>query len=354
MSQLFSPLKLRDVTLRNRIGISPMCMYSSTEGFANDWHLMHLGSRAAGGAAIVIAEATAVVPQGRITANDLGIWSDDHVAGLRKVTEFVEAQGAVAAIQLAHAGRKAGSRRPWDRPGQVPLDASRWEPVGPTAEAFSEKTAVPEELSLAGIEAILQAFREGARRALLAGFRAVEIHAAHGYLLHQFLSPLSNKRSDVYGGDFAGRTRIVREVVNAIRTEWPPELPLLIRVSATDYVEGGWDLAQTVQLSKELVPLGVDLVDCSSGGAVPALGSTVPVGPGYQVPFAVAVRNAGIPSAAVGLITDPAQAETIIATGQADLVLLGRESLRDPHWPIRAAKALGAEVPWPGQYERAN
>lgn len=331
-----------------------MCMYSSVEGYANDWHLMHLGSRAAGGAGMVMAEATSVVPEGRITANDLGIWSDDHVLGLRRVAEFIEAQGAAPAIQLAHAGRKAGSKRPWDRPNQAPIDDSNWETVAPSPVSFSEKLSVPRELSVDEISGIVDAFQAGARRSLDAGFRMVEIHAAHGYLLHQFLSPLSNLRTDEFGGSYDGRTKIVREVVIAIRKVWPAELPLLIRFSATDYVEGGWDLEQTVRLSQELAGLGVDLVDCSSGGAVPALGSTVPVGPGYQVPFAAAVKAAGVPSAAVGLITEPAQAETIIATGQADMALLARASLRDPHWPIHAAKVLGAPIPWPGQYERAS
>jgi 2,4-dienoyl-CoA reductase-like NADH-dependent reductase (Old Yellow Enzyme family) len=352
MSQLFQPLTLRSVTLRNRIGISPMCMYSSIDGYANDWHLMHLGVRAAGGAGIVIAEATAVQPEGRITANDLGIWKDDHIPALKRVADFVREYGAVPAIQLAHAGRKAGSRRPWQRSYGAPLDDTTWQTLAPSAVAFSETSPTPREMTRDDIEATVRAFAEATRRSLEAGFSVVEIHAAHGYLLHQFLSPLSNHRTDEYGGSFEGRTRLVREVVRATREVWPAELPLFLRVSATDYVEGGWTLEDTVRLSQELLPLGVDLVDCSSGGAVP--GASIPVGPGYQVPFAQAVREAGVPSAAVGLITEPAQAEAIVAEGKADLVLLARASLRDPHWPLRAAAELGGEVEWAGQYERAK
>ncbi|MGV3618726.1 MAG: NADH:flavin oxidoreductase/NADH oxidase [Fimbriimonas sp.] len=352
MSLLFSPLTLRGVTFRNRVGIAPMCMYSSIDGYATDFHLMHLGARAVGGAGVVIAEATAVTAEGRISGNDLGIWSDDHVPGLRRVAQFVEAQGAVAAIQLAHAGRKAGTLRPWERPNQVPKDPGGWEPVGPSAIPFNERHRTPRELDEAGIAEVVAAFGAATRRSREAGFRVVEIHAAHGYLLHQFLSPLSNHRTDGYGGSFENRTRIVREVLAAVRAEWPDELPVFVRFSATDYVEGGWDLEQTVRLAQELQPLGVDLADLSSGGAVPAAPPSV--GPGYQVPFAAAVKAAGVPSAAVGLITEPEQAEEIVATGQADMVLLARASLREPHWPLRAAKVLGGEVEWAGQYERAR
>ena len=351
MSSLFSPFTLRGITFRNRVGISPMCMYSSTDGFANDWHLMHLGSLAGGGAAVVISEATAVTSDGRISGNDLGIWSDAHIAELKRVTDFVKGLGAVPGVQLAHAGRKAGTLRPWDRPNQVPRDPGGWEPVAPSAIAFNERHRTPRALTEAEIGEAVQAFADGARRAREAGFQVAEIHAAHGYLLHQFLSPLSNQRTDGYGGSYENRTRIVREVAVAIRKEWPEDLPLFIRFSATDYAEGGWDLEQTVRLAKELQPLGVDLADLSSGGAVPVAPPNIH--PGYQVPFAEAVKAAGVPSAAVGLITEPQQAEAIIAEGKADLVLLGRAVLREPHWPLQAAKVLGGTVEWPGQYERA-
>lgn len=328
-----------------------MCMYSSVDGFANDWHLMHLGSLAGGGAGLVISEATAVTEDGRISGNDLGIWKDEHVAELKRVTKFVEDLGAVPGVQLAHAGRKAGTLRPWDRPSQVPRHPGGWEPVGPSAIPFNERHATPRALSEAGIGEVVQAFADGARRAYEAGFKVAEIHAAHGYLLHQFLSPLSNLRTDGYGGSFENRTRIVKEVAVAIRGVWPAELPLFIRFSATDYAEGGWDLEQTVRLAVELKELGVDLADLSSGGAVPVAPPNIH--PGYQVPFAAAVKAAGVPSAAVGLITEPQQAEAIIAEGQADLVLLGRAALREKHWPLSAAKVLGATAEWPGQYERA-
>jgi 2,4-dienoyl-CoA reductase-like NADH-dependent reductase (Old Yellow Enzyme family) len=313
---------------------------------------MHLGARAVGGAGVVIAEATSVTDEGRITGNDLGIWSDDHIPGLRRITEFMEAQGAVPGIQLAHAGRKSGTKRPWDAPNQVPLDPGGWEPLAPSAVAFSDRMRTPRAVTVEEIAGLVAAFGAATRRSREAGFRVVEIHAAHGYLLHQFLSPLSNQRTDEYGGSFENRTRIVREVLAAVRAEWPEEYPVFIRFSATDWAEGGWDLEQTVRLSQELQPLGVDLVDCSSGGLVP--GAQIPVGPGYQVPFAAAVHAAGVPSAAVGLITEPSQAEAIVADGQADMVLLARASLRDPHWPLRAAKELGGEIVWPGQYERAQ
>jgi 2,4-dienoyl-CoA reductase-like NADH-dependent reductase (Old Yellow Enzyme family) len=300
---------------------------------------------------VVIAEASAVTPEGRISGNDLGIWSDEHIAELKRVTSFMEGLGAVPGIQIAHAGRKAGTLRPWDRPSQVPKHPGGWEPVAPSAIAFNERHATPRALSETEIGETVRAFAAAARRSLEAGFKVVEIHAAHGYLLHQFLSPLSNHRTDGYGGSYENRTRIVREVVTAVRAEWPEELPLFIRFSATDYVEGGWDLEQTVRLATELQPMGVDLADLSSGGAVPAAPPSIY--PGHQVPFAAAVKAAGVPSAAVGLITEPAQAEAIVAEGQADLVLLARAVLREPHWPLQAAKVFGATVEWPGQYERA-
>ncbi len=329
-----------------------MCQYSSDDGFANDWHLVHLGSRATGGAGMVIAEATAVVPEGRISPQDLGIWKDEHVDFLTRVAEFITSQNSVPAIQLAHAGRKASTRRPWDGGGTASLEQGGWLPVyGPTALAFTESALTPEEMSCEAIARITQAFADAASRALKAGFKVVELHGAHGYLLHAFLSPLSNRRQDEYGGSYENRTRFVKEVTIAVRNVWPDELPLLIRLSATDWVEGGWDIEQTVRLSLELQALGVDLVDCSSGGS--KAGAVIPVGRGYQVSFAEAVHNAGVLSGAVGLITEPDQADEIIRSGKADIVLLARELLRDPYWPSRAAKALNAQHTLPKQYERA-
>lgn len=350
MPHLFEPLTLRNVTLRNRIGISPMCTYSCFDGFANEWHVAHLGARAIGGAGLVMAEATSIAPDGRISPQDLGLWKDEHIAPLQPVTKLIREFGAVPAIQLAHAGNKAGTRRPWDGTGQYGLDEGGWETVGPSPIAFSERLRAPRALDLEGIAGIVDAFRQAARRSLEAGFLVAEIHAAHGYLLHQFLSPLSNHRDDAYGGSFENRTRLVREVAIAIREVWPAELPLFIRVSATDWVPGGWDIEQTVRLARDLVPLGVDLVDCSSGGATP--NAEIPVAPGYQIPLAQAVHEAGVPSAAVGLITEPAMAEAIVAECRADMVLIGRVSLREPHWPIQAAHALGAPAPIANQYAR--
>jgi 2,4-dienoyl-CoA reductase-like NADH-dependent reductase (Old Yellow Enzyme family) len=354
MAKLFEPLALRGVTLRNRLGASPMCQYSAVEGRATDWHLVHLGGLAQGGAGLVIAEATAVEPRGRISAADLGLWDDAQVEPLARVARFVEEQGAVPAVQLAHAGRRASVRAPWDRGGtpRLPADGG-WVPLAPSALAFAHGHATPHALDEREVAELPGLFAAAARRALAAGFRAVEVHAAHGYLLHQFLSPLSNRRHDGYGGDFEGRTRLAREVVAAVRAAWPERLPLLVRLSATDWTEGGWSPDETVELARALKGLGADLVDCSSGGLVPS--AAPPVGPGYQVPFAERVRReAGIATAAVGLITTPAQAEAVVAGGRADLVLLGRELLRDPRFPLRAAAALGAEGPWPRQYLRGR
>lgn len=352
---LFEPLRLRDVTLRNRIGVSPMCQYSSPEdGRATDWHLVHLGARAVGGAGLVMTEAAAVLPEGRISPFDLGLWDDAHVEALAPVLRFVRAQGAVAAVQLAHAGRKAAVRRPWD--GGAPLapdDPLAWRPVGPGARPFADGHQAPEPLDEAGLSRVIDAFRAAAARALAAGAEVVEVHAAHGYLLHEFLTPLVNDRADAWGGSFENRTRLLREVVSAVREVWPERLPLFVRVSATDWVDGGWSVDDTVALARALRDLGVDLVDCSSGGAVP--GVQVPAGPGYQTGFAERVRReAGVATAAVGLITSPEQADHVVRTGQADLVLLARELLRDPHWPLRAARRLGHQVAWPPQYERAR
>lgn len=351
---LFSPLQMREVTLRNRIGVSPMCEYSSVDGFANDWHMVHLGSRAVGGAAMVMTEAAAVLPEGRISPQDLGIWKDQHIPELARIFRFIEEHGAVPAVQLAHAGRKASTAAPWD--GGGPVDASRggWRPIyGPSAMPFSETSQTPETLDLPGIQRIVQAFANAAKRALEAGAKIIEIHAAHGYLLHEFLSPLTNHRDDSHGGSCENRTRALREVVQAVRVTWPASLPLFVRISASDWVDGGWTANDSVCLAKQLEPLGVDLIDCSSGGAIPH----VPVfaRAGYQVPFAEQVRrDAGIATAAVGMITEPEQADQIIRTGQADMVFLARELLRDPYWPLRAADHLHQDGPWPKQYARAK
>ena len=351
---LFEPLPIRSLTLRNRIVVSPMCQYSSVDGFASEWHLVHLGSRAVGGASAVIAEATAVSPEGRISPHDLGIWKDEHVTFLARITAFIRAQGAVAGVQLAHAGRKASMDVPW-RGGRA-LDESEggWRPVyAPSALAFSSRTQQPVEMARADIERAIGDFHRGAERALAAGFQVVELHGAHGYLLHEFLSPISNTRTDEYGGSFENRCRFVLQVVDAVRDVWPGHLPLFMRLSATDYTDGGWDIEQTVELSRILGTHGVDLVDASSGGNV--AGATIPVGPGYQVQFAERIRrDAGVATGAVGLITDPYQADEIIRSGKADLVILARQLLRDPHWPLHAASVLGADVAWPPQYERAK
>lgn len=353
-SQLFTPLRLRDVTLRNRIGVSPMCQYSATDGLANEWHLVHLGSRAVGGAGLVIAEATAVAPEGRISPQDLGLWHDDQVEPLARCFRFVADHGAVPGIQLAHAGIKASTARPWARcRGPLRAGEGGWdEIVGPSARPFAEGFPVPREMSTEDISALVRAFAGAAVRSLEAGAELVEVHAAHGYLLHSFLSPITNRRDDAYGGDFTGRTRLLREVVTAVREVWPERLPLLVRLSATDWLDDGWTIEDSVALARELGPLGVDLVDCSSGGIRPDV--QIPVGPGYQVPLAAAVRErGGVASGAVGMIDTAAAAEAVIAAGQADLVLVGRALLRDPHWPLQAARELGAEAPVPAPYERA-
>ncbi len=352
MSQLFQPFSLRGVSLRNRIGVSPMCQYSSSDGFANNWHLVHLGSRAVGGAALVIAEASAVEARGRISPNDLGLWKDAHIDALAGVVRKIDEAGAVAGIQIAHAGRKAGTARPWDG-GQPLSDADGgWEPIGPSPLPFASGYRTPLEASHHDLVQIRSAFVAAARRALAAGFRWLEVHAAHGYLLHSFLSPLSNQRTDHYGGSFDNRVRLLLETVEGVREVWPETLPLAVRLSCSDWVDGGWTLEDSVELSRRLRALGVDLIDCSSGGTSPS--AKVPVAPGYQVPFADAVRKqAQIASAAVGLISEPAQAEAIVAEGRADLVLLGRALLRDPYWPLSAAQALGAKPPVVVQYLRA-
>lgn len=350
--KLFSPFKIREIELRNRIVVSPMCEYSAKDGHPQAWHLVHLGSRAIGGAGLVFTEATAVTEPGRISSADTGIYEDAHIASWRPIAEFIRSHGAVPGMQLAHAGRKASTAPPWTGGKPVAVQDGGWEPVAPSALAFDAGYTVPRELSVAEIVEIVAAFKKSAERALAAGFEVVEIHAAHGYLLHQFLSPLSNTRTDEYGGTFENRIRATLKVARAVREVWSQRLPLFVRVSATDWKEGGWDLAQTIALARELKPLGVDLVDTSSGGLVP--GVKIPLGPGYQTAFAEAIRKeAGIATGAVGMISEPVQAETILATEQADLVFLARELLRDPYWPRRAAKALDVKIKAPGQYERA-
>ena len=350
---LFDPFPQRSLSLRNRLVVSPMCEYSAIDGMPNDWHMVHLGSRAVGGAGAVIAEATAVSAQGRISPQDTGLWNDAQADAWQPIVRFIKSQGAVAGVQLAHAGRKASTLRPWEGHGPVPAGQGDWLTVAPSALPFDTGWNVPLALDEAGIAAVIADFRASAQRALAAGFELIELHAAHGYLLHQFLSPLSNRRDDRYGGSFDNRSRIVREIVAAVREVWPAELPLWLRVSATDWAdEGGWDVEQSVQLARELKPLGVDLIDVSSGGLLPHV--TIPLGPGYQVPFAARIRReAGIATGAVGLITTAEQAAAIVANGEADVVLMARESLRDPYFPRRAAQILGAQVSPPVQYQRA-
>jgi 2,4-dienoyl-CoA reductase-like NADH-dependent reductase (Old Yellow Enzyme family) len=348
---LFAPLTIRGVTLRNRIAVSPMCQYSAEDGLANDWHLVHLGSRAVGGAGLVITEATAVEPRGRITPFDVGLWDERQIEPLARIAAFIKRQETVPGIQLAHAGRKGSCRVPWEGGSAISSEDGGWQPVAPSPLPFNPDDHAPAELDGAAIRTIVTAFAEAARRAHVAGFEVVEIHCAHGYLLHEFLSPISNHRSDEYGGDLAGRTRFALEVARAVRTVWPEHLPLFFRLSATDWVEDGWDLEQSVELARRLRALGVDLIDCSSGGLVP--NAKIPAGPGFQVPFAARIRrDAGVPTGAVGLITQPEQADQIIQTGQADLVLLAREFLRNPYFPLQAARDLGRPDVVPMQYAR--
>jgi 2,4-dienoyl-CoA reductase-like NADH-dependent reductase (Old Yellow Enzyme family) len=350
--KLFSPLRLREIELKNRIVVSPMCEYSAKDGHPQAWHLVHLGSRAIGGAGLVFTEASAVEERGRISSADAGIYDDAHVETWRPIVEFIRTHGAVPGMQLAHAGRKASTAPPWTGGKPVSPQDGGWVPVGPSAVPFDAGYTAPRELTIAEISEIVGAFKKSAERAHAAGFEVIEIHAAHGYLLHQFLSPLSNTRTDEYGGSFENRIRMTLKVVRAVREVWPSRLPLFVRVSATDWKEGGWDLAQTIELARQLKALGVDLMDVSSGGAVP--GVKIPFGPGYQTGFAEAIRKeAGMATGAVGMIMEPVQAETILSTEQADLIFLARELLRDPYWPRRAAKVLDVKIKAPAQYERA-
>lgn len=352
MALLFDPLPIRGITLPNRIVVSPMCEYSSQDGFANDWHLVHIGSRAVGGAALVFMEASAVTPEGRISPEDLGIWKDAHIEVLSRIVRFVKNQGVVPGMQIAHAGRKGSTQRPWEGASAVSIADGGWVPFAPSAVAYSDKYPMPEELSKEGIRRIVDAFGQAARRAKEAGFLVLEIHAAHGYLAHEFFSPLSNFRNDEYGGSFENRTRIGREIVSAVRRAWPENLPLFIRISATDWKEGGWDLDQAVEFAKQLKPLGVDLVDCSSAGLVPD--QQIVAGPGFQVPFSERIRrDAGILTSTVGLIETKEQVADILAKNQADLVFMAREFLREPYWPLKTARELGHKISWPAQYLRA-
>ena len=352
MPDLFSPLTIRGVTFRNRIAVSPMCEYSSVDGFANDWHLVHLGSRAVGGAGLVLTEAAAVEPRGRISPADLGIYRDEHIEMLARIARFVREHGAVPGIQIAHAGRKASTRVPWEGGAVVPQSEGGWQTVAPSPIPFKPEDPAPAELTKSEIRAIVEAFAAAARRAVAAGFQVVEIHGAHGYLIGEFLSPLANHRTDEYGGSLDGRMRFALEVAAAVRAAWPDPLPLLMRISAVDWVAEGWQIEDSVELARRLGPLGVDLIDCSSGGIVPH--ARIQIGPAYQTPFAERIRReSGILTGAVGMITEPQQADAILRAGQADMVLLAREFLRDPYWPLHAAKALAAPASVPKQYGRA-
>jgi len=353
MSKLFSAFALRSIEFKNRIFVSPMCQYSSPDGLPTDWHLVHLGSRAVGGAALVMVEASAVSPEGRISPLDSGIWADDQAQRFQRITRFIQDQNSIPAIQLAHAGRKASTDVPWQGGKTLGEEAKGWQPIAPSPIPFDVGDPVPREMSARDIEDVIEQFVSAARRSLAAGFQVAEVHMAHGYLLHEFLSPLSNRRTDRYGGALENRLRLPLEVAEAVRAIWPQELPLFVRISCTDWVAGGWNLEQSIELCKRLKKMGVDLIDCSSGALVPD--AKIPAGPGFQTPFAAAIRQAAdIATGAVGLITSPPQAEQIVATGQADVVLLAREMLRDPYWPLHAARALHAEIAWPVQYERAR
>ena len=351
--KLFSPFQLRQKKFKNRIFVSPMCQYSSEDGMPNDWHLVHLGSRAVGGAALVTVEATAVSPEGRISPWDSGIWSDKHTGAFQRITAFVKAQGCIPGIQLAHAGRKASIDVPWRGDEPLTPDKGGWQPMAPSSVPFQDRSPVPAEMTLQDVEKVVSQFRAAAQRSLQAGFEVLELHMAHGYLLHEFLSPLSNRRKDDFGGPLENRERFPLKVAAKVREVWPESLPLFVRISCTDWAEGGWDLGQSIDFCRRLKGVGVDLIDCSSGGLVPDV--VIPVGPGYQTPFAAAIRReVGIPTGAVGFITEPVQAEQILATDQADAIIMAREMLRHPYWPLDAARALKVDIPWPNQYKRAK
>ena len=353
MPQLFTSLKIRGVEFKNRLVVSPMCQYSGTDGFANDWHFVHLGSRAVGGAALIFTEATAVSPEGRISPRDLGIWKDEHIEMLQKIVGFIHQNGSVAGMQLAHAGRKASKAEPWNNDKLIPVDAGGWKTVAPSPVAFSEENDLPHELTKDEIQKIVSDFKAATVRAMKAGFKVIEIHGAHGYLINEFLSPLSNKRTDEYGGSFENRICFLLEIITAVRSVWPEEYPIFLRISASDWAEGGWTVEDSVRLANVVTGRGVDLIDCSSGGV--ASGVKIPAAPNYQVPFSEAVRkDSGMLTGAVGIIVKPDQAEAILAEGKADMIFMAREMLRDPYFPLRAAKELGYDIKWPVQYERAK
>ncbi len=353
MSKLFQSITIKSVTLKNRLVVSPMCQYSSQDGFANDWHLVHLGSRAVGGAGLIVTEACAVAPEGRISLFDLGIWKDEQIEGLKRVTGFIQAQGSVAGIQLAHAGRKASCAEPWNGGQQIPIEKGGWQVLGPSTIPFKAGTQIPISISKEEIKRITTDFGKAAKRSLEAGFQIIELHAAHGYLLHEFLSPISNSRTDEYGGSFENRIRLLLEVVNQVQAEWPADRPLFVRISASDWVAGGWNVEESVALSKILLKMGVDLIDCSSGGNVEH--AKIPVAPGYQVPFAKQIKHeTGILTGTVGLITDAEQAEKILQNEEADLIFMAREFLRDPYFPLHASTKLSEAFAWPVQYQRAK
>lgn len=352
MSLLFSPLSIKNINLKNRIVVSPMCQYSAKDGFANDWHLVHLGSRAVGGAALIIQEATAISAEGRISPGDLGIWSDDHIPFLKRITSFIHENGSIAGIQLAHAGRKASVDVPWNTGKQLSPDNGGWTTLGPSAIPYADTDTAPEAFTKEGIEKIKSDFAAAAKRSIEAGYQVIELHAAHGYVIHQFFSPLSNQRTDEYGGSFENRIRLLLEVIETVQEVWPAENPLFVRLSATDWAEGGWSPEESVQLSAILKEKGVDLIDCSSGGNVPY--QEIPLFPGYQVQFSEQIKETGILTSAVGLITEASQAESILQEGKADLITMAREFLRDPYFPLHAAVELDDEIAWPDQYARAK
>jgi 2,4-dienoyl-CoA reductase-like NADH-dependent reductase (Old Yellow Enzyme family) len=352
MSKLFSPLTIKSITLKNRIVVSPMCQYSATDGYTNDWHLIHLGTRAVGGAALVFVEATAVSPEGRITPGDTGIWNDSHIENLKRISEFIHLHGAFAGIQIAHAGRKASCAVPWEGGRQISTGDGGWQTIAPSDTPFRPEDRAPVAMDKAGILKIISDFKAAAFRAYQAGFKVLEIHSAHGYLLHEFLSPFSNFRTDEYGGSFENRTRLLREIVMAVRAIWPEQHPLFVRISATEWNDIQFSPEESVRLSVLLKDLGVDVIDCSSGGNI--FQAKIPSGPGYQVPFSDAIRKTGILTGTVGLITEATQAENILQEGKADLVFMARELLRNPYFPLRAARELGVDLSWPVQYLRAK
>lgn len=353
MSRLFSPIRLRELNIKNRIFMAPMCQYSAHDGMPGEWHRIHYGARATGGVGLVVVEATAVAPEGRISPYDLGLWSAQQAEAFRPLVAFIKEQGATPAIQIGHAGRKAGSDKPWKGGQPLSPENGGWQPLAPSALAFSPASSVPKEMNQSDIYKVVSQFAEAAKNAWSAGFEVVEIHMAHGYLLHEFLSPLTNRRTDSYGGSFENRARLPLQVAQAVRELWPSDKPVMARISATDWVEGGWDLAGSIELVQQLKAIGIDLIDVSSGGLIPD--AVMPVAPGFQTPFAASVRReTGMPVSTVGLITDAVQAEHVLVTEQADAVSIGRELLRNPYWPLHAAKALAEDISWPPQYQRAK